>query len=157
MALAYPVAVWVLLLAWWTIPPYRAQIQARERGPISWDWRLKRPPAKVCDVRYFDMKRGGAPIERWQLLDFETREDMPRSHARISERSLPNATATVCRRLRRRGDPTPEVEVFARCDADGRFELREDRDRNVCAPKNVHPKNRARPKPGESKVDEPAQ
>jgi hypothetical protein len=125
----------MLLLAWWTIPPYRAQIQAHERGPLSWGWQLERSPAKICDVRYFDMNQGGASIERWRLLGFETREDMPLSHARISEDSLQRATANVCRKLRKPGEPRPNVEAFARCDADGRFEIVEDRDRNVCAPR----------------------
>lgn len=141
-AVALPVAVWLAMLAWWTIPPYLGQIQDREAGPFSWDWRLQRPPAQICDVRYFDMSQAGAPIERWELLGFETRKDMPPGHARVRESSLPQATRSVCARLRKAGNPTPEVEAFVRCDADGRFEIREDRDRNVCAPE---PKNRGVP------------
>lgn len=146
--LLLPVVAFVTMLIWSNIPPYREHILHEKRGYFVWHWRLFwQGGAKVCDLRYFDMNQGGAPIERWTLLGYERPGDMPDEIARIHYNKLKTDHERVCDALRKSGDAQPNVQVAVRCGFDYGWKQITKRKRNICATAKAKPK--AKPKPAQ--------
>ncbi|KIG19349.1 hypothetical protein DB30_03905 [Enhygromyxa salina] len=128
-----PLALGVALLCF-HLPPYRAQVQERERAPLVWDWQLhgtaRRP---VCDLRFHDMNQAGAVIERWRLLGHARPRDLPDKQARVYPHKIRAASRDVCKALRERGDDPPRVELFARCPVDREWNQVAAREHDICA------------------------
>ncbi len=130
----WPVIAFLLMIAWSNIPPYRAHIEGEKRALFVWHWKLyQQGGLQYCDVRYFDMNSGGAPIERWTLYGYERPGAMPDKLLRIKHKGLYADYNRVCQALRETGDPDPNVEVFARCGVHKGWKVVERRKRNVCA------------------------
>lgn len=128
-----PLLVILAMLAWSNIPPYRAHIKHEKRALFVWHWRLyEHGGGKVCDIRYYDMKQDGQPIERWKLLGYERPGTMPDKLGRIHHNQLFNDYQRVCQAMRDAGDPNPDVQVYARCGIDLGWQEVERRKRNVC-------------------------
>lgn len=143
--LAWPVIAWLLFLAWSNIPPYRMHINKVRWGDFAWHWRLwEQGGLGICEVRYFDMHREGAPIERWALFGYERPGKMTDALARTNAKQLWTEYARVCDALERAGDPSPNVEVYARCGRGLGWREVEHRRRNVCK----HGKSKSKPKSG---------
>ncbi|PRP91686.1 hypothetical protein [Enhygromyxa salina] len=131
--LTWPVLASLLFLAWSNIPPYRMHIKKQRWGVGAWHWRLyEHGGLGVCDVRYYDMNRDGAPIERWKLLGYDRPGDMPDDVARSRDDRLKQAYAQVCKAQQDAGDPKPNIQVMARCGRKLGWQTLERRSRNVC-------------------------
>ncbi|KIG19348.1 hypothetical protein DB30_03904 [Enhygromyxa salina] len=140
----------LLFLAWSNIPPYRMHIKKVRWGVGAWHWRLyEHGGLGVCDVRYFDMNRDGAPIERWKLLGYDRPGDMPDAIARTHDKQLRAAYAQVCEAQAAAGDPHPNVQVMARCGRKLGWATVEKRRANVCGKKTG--KKRKKTKRGTNK------
>jgi hypothetical protein len=136
-----PVIVVLLMIAWSNIPPYRAQVKDEKRALFVWHWRLyEQGGANVCDVRYYDMNKGGEPIERWELLGYDRPGKMPDKLARTHHKQLFSDYARVCKAMREAGDPDPNVRVYARCGLEAGWKEVERRKRNVCKISSNKPK-----------------
>lgn len=145
--LLLPVFAFIVMLAWSNIPPYRAHIKNEPRSHFVWHWHLFwQGGLKVCDLRYYDMNKGGELIKRWELLGYETPGDMPDEVARIHRGQLRADHNRVCQALREAGDAAPKVEVAARCGVGNGWKQIANRKQNICAAGNK--KGTAKPKPG---------
>ena len=132
--LLVPVLAFIAMLVWSNIPPYRAHIKKEGRDFFVWHWHLyHQGGAEVCDLRYYNMNEGGALIERWKLLGYETRSDMPDNVARIHHKQLRADQNRVCSALREAGDAAPNVELDARCGFNRGWKPIVTRKHNVCA------------------------
>jgi uncharacterized membrane protein YphA (DoxX/SURF4 family) len=111
-----PLLAFALVLIWSNVPPYRMQINHAKFGLFAWHWKLYRHGgAEICDVRYFDMHKRGAPIQRWKLLGYARPGLMPDKLARTHYKDLRQDYARVCDAMREQGDAKPHVQVAAQC------------------------------------------
>lgn len=131
--IAVAVGLWLGMFLWSNIPPYRGNILEEKSAFFVWHWDLYTIAGdKICDVRYYDMNQGGAPIERWTLLGYESIRDMPDGLARTKKDGLFTEYRRVCSAMRKAGDRAPHVEVEARCSDKTKWKRVERRRRNVC-------------------------
>jgi hypothetical protein len=134
----------LLFMTWINVPPYRTHInELKGKGKLfAWHWRLwEQGGLGVCEVRYFDMHKKGAAIERWSLLGYASPRDMPDDIARTHTKQLWREYDRVCEALELAGDPKPNVQVWARCGRGLGWRETEHRKRNVCpkAKKTIRP------------------
>ncbi len=167
--IAVAVGLWLGMFLWSNIPPFRGNVLDQRASFFVWHWDLYTTAGHgICDVHYYDMKRGGAELERWTLLGYARPGDMPDAIARTEKDQLYREYERVCRALVAQGDPTPEVEVAARCAEKTRWKRVEKRRRNVCEldfdamlgkPKPGKPSKPSKPvkpvKPSKPKPSEP--
>lgn len=127
------VSAWLIMFAWANIPPFRGNILHEKRGVFVWHWKLYSVAGQgICDVRYFDMKADGAPLERWKLLGYERPGEMPDRLARTQKTDLFIDYERMCKQMREQGDPEPDIQAAARCANRGKWKRVEKRKRNVC-------------------------
>jgi hypothetical protein len=149
------VVMWLGMFAWSNIPPFRGNVLEQPRKFFVWHWKLySRSGEGICDVRYFDMKRDGEPIERWKLFGYERPGLMPEPLARSHKKELFTDYRRVCHALRKQGVRQPEVEVRARCAYLGKWVEVERRRRNVCTI-GAKPKSKTKSKPTSQPRPEP--
>ena len=134
--LLVPVVAFILMILWSNIPPYRAHIEHEKRALFVWHWHLYIQGGRgACEVRYFNMNEGGAPIERWKLYGYERPSQMPDNLARVRSESLYGDHKHVCQELQKAGDPKPNVEALSRCGVGSGWERVDERAENVCTAK----------------------
>lgn len=128
-------AVLLAAVVWFNVPPYRGQVLEKPRGFWAWTWTLRQPTAsQACDIRYYDMNRGGAQIERWKVLGHDRPGAVPDRFARVSSATLHDSTVRVCKALRRAGDDQPQVELDARCLVRDKWVTMHARESRLCSP-----------------------
>lgn len=143
----WPVIACLLMIAWSNIPPYRSHIRGEKRALLVWHWKLyQQGGLEHCDVRYFDMNKGGEPIERWTLYGYDRPGAMPDNILRIKHKALFSDYNRLCQAMRKAGDPDPNVEVYARCGVDKGWKEVERRKRNVCEIKGKQRKSKVKAK-----------
>ncbi len=114
--LVLPILALAAALAWANVPAYRGHIQGQARGLFAWTWSLvPQVKAEICEIRYYDLNRDGAPIERWTALGYERPGSEPNNLARVTRRSLPNDAVRVCQALRKTQAAPPRIEGELRC------------------------------------------
>jgi hypothetical protein len=107
----------VTMVLWSNVPPYRGHVLEEPRSFFSWPaWALHTPTRhSACDLRYYDMNRQNAIVERWKLLGYDHPGAVPKKLARVAKSNIEASNVHVCRSLRKAGDNPPRVKLFARC------------------------------------------